>query len=95
MAFSEKDVDYTAALARIHISAEDKKNFAVQIEHILAYVNKLNELDTQQVEPTAHILPLKNVFRPDTAMKNPASDAAVQQAPYFNDTFYRVPPVIE
>ena len=95
MVVSEKDVDYIAQLARIHLSGEDKQNFTAQLDSILEYIHKLNKLDTQNVEPTAHILPVQNVFRKDTNRKNENAHAAVAQAPALDENLYQVPPVIE
>ena len=95
MAFTQKDVDYIAKLARITLSDEEKDNFTRQLDSILEYVNKLSELDTDSVEPTAHILPVQNVFREDEAKPCKTAEFAVEQSPELRDGLYNVPPVIE
>lgn len=95
MAFTKKDVDYIAKLARITLSDEEKDNFTRQLDSILEYVNQLNELDTDSVEPTAHILPVHNVFREDVVKPCEASAFAVEQSPELRDGLFIVPPVIE
>jgi len=95
MAFTEKDVDYISKLARIYLSDEEKRNFTTQLDSILEYVNKLNELNTDNVEPTAHILPLNNVMREDEVKKIWDTDLAVKQSPLLKERLYIVPKVIE
>ncbi len=95
MAFTEKDVDYISKLARIYLSDEEKRNFTTQLDSILEYVNKLNELNTDNVEPTAHILPLNNVMREDEVKQTWDTDLAVKQSPLLKERLYIVPKVIE
>ena len=65
MSITVKDVEHVAALARLALSEQEKEQFAGQLNAILAYAGKLNELDTADVEPTSHVLPLANVMRED------------------------------
>jgi len=95
MSLTEKDVDYVAKLSRLSLSDDEKKNFTVQLEQILKYVEKLNQLNTDNVEPTAHILPVNNVFREDEVKVHPNSKFAVEQSPLLMDGLYGVPQVIE
>jgi len=95
MSLTEKDVDYISGLARIRLSDEDKKKFTVQLHSILEYVDKLNELDTESVEPTAHILPVNNVFREDKAVQSSNTELAIKQSPLLMDGLFEVPKVIE
>ena len=95
MSLTEKDVDYISGLARIRLSDEDKKKFTVQLHDILKYIDKLSELDTESVEPTAHILPVNNVFREDKAVRNKNRDLAIEQSPALADGLFEVPKVIE
>ena len=95
MAVSEKDVHYIAQLARIHLSEQDTQNFTAQLDSILEYIHTLNKVDTQNIQPTAHILPVQNVFREDTSRHNENAQMAVEQAPALDDNLYQVPPVIE
>lgn len=95
MAIEIKDVEYTAKLARIDLSAEEKELFAQQLDRILEYINKLNEVDTSGVEPTTHVLPLKNVYREDKVQDSLPVDKVLQNAPEREGAFFKVPQVIE
>ena len=95
MAITKKDVEYIARLARLKLPEGDKERFTSQLQRIVEYVEKLNELNTEGVEPTAHVLPLKNVTRPDEV--RPSLDRAVilELAPRSGEGFIKVPQVIE
>lgn len=62
---TKADVEHIAKLARIEVKEEDKEKLAQELGAILDYVAKLNEVDTEGVEPTAQVTGLENVFRPD------------------------------
>lgn len=64
---SKEEVKHVAHLARLAITEEDAEKFAVQLGKITDFVEQLNELDTTNVEPTSHVLPLVNVMREDVA----------------------------
>lgn len=89
------DIDHAAMLARLNISESEKKLFAGQVQSIIDYIEKLNELDTTSIEPTAHILPISNVFREDILRDSLPRDKALQNAPQKDEDFYRVPRIIE
>lgn len=65
MAFTEKDVEKLAALARIELTPEEKKKFGEQISSILDYVDQIQEVDTSKVKETSHLKGLANAFRKD------------------------------
>lgn len=88
-------VAYTARLARIPLDDADLAAFVPQLQQILSYIAKLNELDTSTVEPTAHVLPLRNVARPDVIAPSLSNPAALQSAPETDNGFFHVPAVIE
>jgi len=89
------DVEHLALLARLNLTEKEKELFSVQVGGIIEYVNKLNELDTAGIEPTAHVLPIKNVFREDVITASLSGDSALQNAPEKDGSFYRVPKIIE
>ncbi|MCX6353653.1 MAG: Asp-tRNA(Asn)/Glu-tRNA(Gln) amidotransferase subunit GatC [Candidatus Aureabacteria bacterium] len=95
MAITRKDVEYVARLARIQLSEEEKEQFTAQLTRIVEYVAKLKELDTENVEPTAHVLPLRNVMRPDEVRPSIDRDSVLKLAPKAAEGFYKVPQVIE
>ena len=90
-----KDVEYVARLARLTLSDEEKDEFAVQLNEILTYMDKLNELDTKDVEPTSHVIPLKNVFRPDEVRESLPREPFLRNAPEAEKGSYKVPRIIE
>lgn len=94
MKFTEKEVEHIASLARINLSQKEKEKMAEDLGSILDYVNKLGEVDTQGVEPTAQVTGLENVFRED---KNPIpageDEKLINQFPYKKDNYLKVKPV--
>ncbi len=88
-------VEHIAKLARLSVTEEEKELFGSQLEGILAYMEKLNELDTKNVEPTSHVLSLSNVMRDDIARPSIPREDALMNAPDHTDKFYRVPKIIE
>ena len=71
------DVKYVAHLARIQLTPDEEALFGAQLGQVLGYIEKLNELDVSQVEPTAHAVPLVNVTRADNVgVQSPISRAA-------------------
>ena len=88
------EIGHIALLARLELSEEEKALFSRQLGSIIEYIEKLNELDTGSVEPTAHVLPLHNVFREDSVQPSLPREMALQNAPERNEQFYRVPKII-
>ena len=95
MAITRKDVDYVARLARLRLSEEEAERFTSQLARIVGYVEKLGELDTEGVEPTSHVVPLRNVTRKDDIRPSLDREKALGLAPRSDGTFYKVPKVIE
>jgi aspartyl-tRNA(Asn)/glutamyl-tRNA(Gln) amidotransferase subunit C len=89
------DIDDIARLARLKLTEEEREVFSEQMSDIITYMEKLNELDTSGVEPTAHVLNIKNVFREDEPRASLPKEKALQNAPSRMDDFYRVPKIIE
>ena len=89
------DIEHVALLARLKLTEEEKELFSKQVGSIIEYVDKLNELDTIDVQPTAHVLPLKNIFRADMVTGSLPAGMALSNAPEKDDHFYRVPKIIE
>ena len=89
------EIDHVALLARLELKDEEKELFSKQVGSIIEYVDKLNELDIGDIEPTAHVLPIKNVFREDELRASLPREKALQNAPRESDGFYRVPKIIE
>jgi aspartyl-tRNA(Asn)/glutamyl-tRNA(Gln) amidotransferase subunit C len=94
MAVTIRDVEYVASLARLEFSDREKEKLTHELNEILKYVEKLNELDTEKVEPLAHVIELGNVFREDEVQPSIAQEEALKNAPSKNDKFFKVPKVI-
>lgn len=92
---TDKDVAHIAALSRLKLSGEETKMFRRQLSDILGYIEKLNELDTKDIEPTSHILPLKNIYREDCTEPPLDREAALSNAPDKTERFYKVAKIIE
>jgi aspartyl-tRNA(Asn)/glutamyl-tRNA(Gln) amidotransferase subunit C len=89
------DVEHVARLARLELTEDEKVLFAGQMDAILGYVEKLKELDTTDILPTSHAVPMENSFREDLMRPSIGVDKATQNAPDRVDSFFRVPRVIE
>jgi aspartyl-tRNA(Asn)/glutamyl-tRNA(Gln) amidotransferase subunit C len=95
MKISREDVEKVGQLARLELSPEEVSTFTGQMDAILSYVEKLNELETSHITPTAHAVPLENAFRADEVRPSIGSGNALSAAPDRVDNFFRVPKVIE
>lgn len=95
MKISKEEVEYVARLARLDLTEEEKETFTGQLSSILEYVGKLNELDTSNVEPTAHVLDISNVMRPDEPGESLTQEQALANAPEKAAGHYKVPKIIE
>ena len=95
MKITKAEVEHVARLARLELSAAEVETFTGQMDAILAYVEKLNELDTSGVVPTAHAVPMENSFREDEVKPSIGVDKALANAPERAEGFFRVPKVIE
>ncbi|MEW6423468.1 MAG: Asp-tRNA(Asn)/Glu-tRNA(Gln) amidotransferase subunit GatC [Bacillota bacterium] len=89
-----KEVEHVALLARLELTAEEKKMYTRQLGDILEYAQKLNKLDTRDVPPTAHVLPLKNVFREDRTGEHLPPEKVLANAPDREGQFFRVPRIV-
>jgi len=95
MKITKQEVEHVAKLARLEFSETEKEQFAGQLSNILTYVEKMNELDTKGVEPTAHVLDIRNVMRDDVAAPSLPQDRALANAPEKAAGHYKVPKIIE
>ena len=95
MLISDAQVEHVARLARLALSVEEKQRFTEQLNAILRYMEQLNEVHTEGVEPTAHVLDLVNVLRDDTTHQTLNADTALANAPETAHHFFVVPRVVE
>ncbi len=89
------DIEKVARLARLELSEEEKETFGNQLEQILAYMEQLNQLDTQGVEPTSHAIPIYNVFREDEMTPSFPQEEVLGIAPEEEEGHFKVPRIIE
>lgn len=94
MAVSIQDVEKIAELARLKLTENEKEKMTGQLNMILDYMEKLNELDTSMIEPLAHTQELVNVFREDTVQPSLPAEKALENAPERTDQYFKVPKVI-
>ena len=90
-----KDVEHVARLARLALTDAELERMRDQLNGILAYIEKLNALETEGVEPTSHAVPLVNVMRDDEPGPCLPRDEALANAPERAGEFFRVPRIIE
>src|SRR4030042_1431975 len=90
---TEKDTEHVAMLARIQLTPEEIKSFTQQLNNILDYFKKLEEIDTSAVEPTYHILDLVNVTRPDKVTPSLPVDEVLANAPKKQENYFKAPKI--
>jgi len=95
MKITKQEVEHVARLARLELSEQEKDKLTDQLSNILTYVEKLNELDTTGVEPTAHVLDINNVMRDDLPGESLTQERALANAPEKAAGHYKVPKIIE
>lgn len=95
MQISRVDVVHISDLARLLLLEGEQEILRVQLNSILDYVEKLNEIDTDGIEPTSHVLPLSNVYRDDSPRPTLSTSDALRNAPDSSDGFFRVPKIID
>jgi aspartyl-tRNA(Asn)/glutamyl-tRNA(Gln) amidotransferase subunit C len=88
-----KDVEYSAKLARLALSDEKKEKYARQFSDILGYFDQLREVDTSEVEPMAHVMPVSNVMKEDETRQEHTRDDILRNAPLEEDGYFRVPKI--
>ena len=93
MSLSAEEVRKVADLARLELSEADVETMARQLSAIVDYINQLQQVNTDGVEPLAHALDLHDVFRDDVPAPSLDADQALANAPARKDDFYRVPAV--
>ena len=91
----EAQVRKVAKLARLDLTDAEVAEFAGQLSAILDYVARMNELNTEGVEPLAHCLPISNVFRDDTIKESLGTEKTLANAPQRDGSFFKVPKILE
>jgi len=95
MKITLQEVEHVARLARLALSEEEKEQMRSQLDRILGYIEKLDQLDTSAVEPTSHVIPMTNVFRDDALLPSLSREEALANGPDRQEGFFRVPRIIE
>jgi aspartyl-tRNA(Asn)/glutamyl-tRNA(Gln) amidotransferase subunit C len=95
MSAPEIDVNYAAHLARLRLTPAEAQKYGAQLSQILRYMEKLNQLDVSQIEPTAHAMPLVNVMRPDEVRPSLSHADALANAPAQANGLFIVPKIVE
>lgn len=90
-----KDVEHVAKLAQLNLNDEEKELFTKQLEDILNFVDKLKELNTEGIEPTSTVIPVKNVSRNDKKEDSFAQEEALLNAPDIENGYFKIPKIME
>jgi aspartyl-tRNA(Asn)/glutamyl-tRNA(Gln) amidotransferase subunit C len=89
------DVEHVARLARLELSPAEKERMRAELDGILAYIDKLRALDTRDVPPTSHAVPVTNVMRDDEERPSLPQEEMLANAPDRHRDLFRVPKIIE
>jgi aspartyl-tRNA(Asn)/glutamyl-tRNA(Gln) amidotransferase subunit C len=95
MGVSREEVKKIAYLARLKFTPEEEEKLTKEMNEILNYMDKLNELDTSQVEPLHHVIEMGTVFREDVIRPSLSQEDALKNAPKRFDTYFIVPKVLD
>jgi len=90
----KKIVGYLGNLSRISLTEDEKEKLCADLEKILGYVSQLEKVDTEKVEPTYHVLPVKNAFRKDKVKQSSSKEEILKNAPERKGDFFKVPKII-
>ena len=91
----KEQVRKVAKLSRLELTEVEVEQMSSQLSAIVGYVEKMNELDTEGVEPLAHCLAVNNVFRADKIKESIGVEKALQNAPERDDEYFKVPKILE
>ncbi len=92
---SDETIEYVSILAKLELSDEQKEAAKKDMGRMLDYIDKLNELDTDGVEPMSHVFPVRNVFREDVVTNGDESEQILKNAPEEQDNMFVVPRTFE
>jgi len=95
MKITREEVQRVALLARLQFSPQEEEILTGQLDKILQYMEKLNQLDTTNVEPLAHAVDIVNAFREDRVANQPSPGGLLANAPAREKDFFKVPKIIE
>lgn len=88
---TDETIEYVSILAKLELSDEEREQAKKDMGRMLDYIDKLNELDTSDVEPMSHVFPVQNVFREDIVTNGDGSEETLKNAPEAKNTMFMVP----
>ncbi len=91
---TKQDVEYVAGLAKLNLDEAAKERLVREMGGILSYMDKLNELDTEDVAPMLHVLDISNVYREDVVGESLTQEEALKNAPASDDGYFLVPRIL-
>lgn len=92
---TDETIEYVGILAKLELSDEEKEAAKKDMGNMLNYIDMLNELDTDGVQPMSNVFPVKNVFREDVVTNGDDCENMLANAPEEKDGFYMVPKTVE
>lgn len=92
---TEETIEYVSALAKLELSPEERQQAKKDMENMLGYIDRMRELDTENVQPLFHILPSENVFREDVVIGGDESRETLRNAPEVRDNMFVVPRTVD
>lgn len=90
----DKTMDNVEILAKLALTSDERQKAMAEMEKILSYVDKLNELDTKDVEPLVHVMPHSNVFREDEVTNDDGAEVTLSNAPKKKENQFMVPKTV-
>ncbi len=91
---TDETIEYVGILAKLELSGEEKEHAKDDMEKMLDYIDTLNELDTEGVEPMSHVFAVNNVFREDVVINGDNHEATLKNAPARKDASFKVPKTV-
>ena len=95
MKVTEQDIKTVASLSRLKIRDDESVQVLEQLDKFLTYVENLQSIDTENIEPTTYALPMQNIFRADEVKPSLDRELAISNAPLAEDGYFKVPRVLE
>lgn len=92
---TEETIEYVSTLAKLDLTGKERQEAMQDMNRMLGYIDRLNELDTTGVKPMSHVFPLQNVFREDEVTNGDGSEDTLKNAPEEKDTMFVAPKAIE
>lgn len=94
MGINKQDVIHVAGLARLGLDEGEMESYEKELNDVLKFMEKLNELDTEGITPTTHVLDIHNIFREDVIKESLAVEEILSNAPDREDDYFKVPSIL-